>query len=133
MLKVYIDDSQMGHPPVSVLGGWLDDSTKWAAFSDEWREALEMRPRVDYFKYNEAQTFSGQFLGWSERSRNERVRLLMSILARHKPMGIASAMPHDLYQSVFGTNEDQFIRFPYFFCFYAVVVAVSQYLGGRVG
>jgi hypothetical protein len=98
MLKVYIDDSQMGHPPVSVLGGWLDDSTKWAAFSDEWREALEMRPRLDYFKYNEAQTFSGQFSGWSERSRNERVRLLMSILAilaGHKPMGIASAVPHD--------------------------------------
>jgi hypothetical protein len=96
-----------------------------AAFSDDWQQALGMRPRLDYFKYSEARSFTGQFLGWSEQSRNERVRRLMAILVEHSPLGVSSAMPHDLYQQIFGANPDKVIRFPYFFCFYSIVV------GGR--
>ncbi|WP_316173835.1 MULTISPECIES: hypothetical protein [unclassified Bradyrhizobium] len=132
--KVYIDDSQMGQSPVSVLGGWLHDERQWALFSDEWKQALDMSPRLAYFKYSEARTLSGEFAGWSERSRDERVRLLMRILRDHKPVGVASAMPHDLYQKVFGKNPDKVIRHPYFFSFFGVVAGVSQALArtGRI-
>src|SRR5260370_33066495 len=98
MLVAYIDDSEMGRPPVSVLAGWLHDSSKWAPFCDDWNAALGMRPRLDYFRYTEARSFSDQFYGWSEESRNERVRRLMAILVEYNPFGIASAMPHALYQ-----------------------------------
>jgi hypothetical protein len=131
MLKAYLDDSQMGQPPVSVLGGWLHDAKQWALFSDEWKQALDMRPRLDYFKYSEARTLTGQFGGWSEQSRNERVRLLMRIIRDHKLTGIASGMPHDLYQRVFGNNPDKIIRHPCFFSFFGVVTGLSEALARR--
>lgn len=131
MLKAYLDDSQMGQPPVSVLGGWLHDSKQWALFSDEWKRALDMRPRLDYFKYSEARSLTGQFGGWSEPSRNERVRLLMRTIRDYKPIGIASGTPHDLYQAVFGKNPDKIIRHPYFFSFFGVVAGVSEELARR--
>jgi hypothetical protein len=134
MLVVYIDDSHMNQPPVSVLGGWLADSKTWAGFSEDWQAALEMRPRLEYFKYAEAMGAYGAFDGWSDQSRIERVRLLMATLVRYKPLGVAAAMPHDLYQEVFGSNSDKVIRYPYFFCFYSVVTHVSLYLAsiGRI-
>lgn len=30
------------------------DAEKWTIFSKEWKSILEMRPRVDYFKFSEA-------------------------------------------------------------------------------
>jgi hypothetical protein len=51
MLKAYIDDSNMNSPPVSVLGGWVGPAKEWAAFSDCWAEALWMKPRLGYFKF----------------------------------------------------------------------------------
>jgi hypothetical protein len=128
MLKAYVDDCEMGKAPVSVLAGWLADSSKWARFSDDWKDALEMRPRLEYFKYSEAKSFGGQFSGWSEQSRNDRIRRLMAILVEYSPLGVVSAMPHDLYQGVFGKNEDKIVRYPYFFCFYSIVVGITQYL-----
>ena len=32
----------------------------WAHFSDEWQQALEMKPRLDYFKMSKAMSFSRQ-------------------------------------------------------------------------
>jgi hypothetical protein len=89
---------------------------------------------LDYFKYAEAMGAYGAFDGWTDQSRIERVRLLMATLVRYKPLGVAAAMPHDLYQDVFGKHPDKVVRYPYFFSFYSVVTHVSQYLAsiGRV-
>jgi hypothetical protein len=111
MLVAYLDDSDMGQAPVSVLAGWLHDSASWATFSDEWNEALGMRPKLDYFKYSEARSLSGQFSGWHEDTRNERVRRLVRIISDCQPYGIASAMPHALYQEAFGKNQDKSVLF----------------------
>src|SRR5262249_30706221 len=114
MMKAYVDDSFMGRAPVSVLAGWIASASTWARFSDEWQEGLAMKPRLDYFQVNGAMSFSGQFARWGEQSRNERMRLLVRIIADHRPLGIASAMPYDLYQRVFGKNPDKAIAHPYF-------------------
>jgi hypothetical protein len=128
MLKAYVDDSFMNRAPVSVLAGWVAPVATWAAFSDEWQQALEMKPRLRYFKMSEATSFSGEFGGWSEESRNERMRLLVRILAGYKPLGIACAMPHDLYKRVFGKNPDRHISDPYFISFYGIVSHLAEYL-----
>jgi hypothetical protein len=113
-MKMYVDDSFMGKAPVSVLAGWIAPSSTWDRFSGEWQEALEMRPRLAYFKFSEAMSFSGEFAGWSEQSRNERLSLLVRILADHRPLGVSSAVPHDLYQRIFGKNPDNAVVHPYF-------------------
>jgi hypothetical protein len=131
MFVAYIDDSGIGQAPISVLAGWIASASVWARFSDEWKEALEMKPRLDYFKLSEAMSFSGQFSGRGEESRNERMRLLVRILADHRPLGVVSAVPHDLYQQVFGKNPDKAIAHPYFVSFYGLIALVSEDLAAK--
>jgi hypothetical protein len=129
MLKAYIDDSNMKQGPVAVLAGWVGTADMWGAFSEDWDKALRMSPRIEYFKWVEAANFNGQFNGMSEQSRDEKLRLLVSMIADHEPLGIGCAMPVDLHKSVFGENPDRFVRTPYFMCFYSIVTQLLGYLG----
>jgi hypothetical protein len=122
MLNAYIDDSNMNMPPVCVLGGWIGTVKEWASFSDSWVEALWMKPRLDYFKLTEAQNFTGQFNGWSEQSRDERLRLLVKIIERYKFLGVTNAIPYDAYKEVFGELPDKSVRNPYFVSFLALLL-----------
>ena len=115
MLKVYIDDSNVGVEPVSVLAGWAADEETWANFEKEWTAALGMSPRLAYFKETEANGRSGEFAGWSDRLFAERMHLLMRVIADHKLFGLISAVPTKLYFEVFGKNADKFLAYPYFF------------------
>jgi hypothetical protein len=87
----FIDDSGEGdapNDPVFVLGGFISDVERWAAFSKEWRGALDGPPSIDYFKMAEAANLSanGQFarrLGWTEAKRDAKLELLNGIIVRH--------------------------------------------------
>jgi hypothetical protein len=127
-LKAYIDDSGLSDPPVGVLAGWVASAEKWGKFSDDWQQALEMKPSLAYFKMSEARSFGGQFLGWSQQSRDERLRLLISIISACEPLGIAAAVPLETFQFIFHKNPDPIIRHPYFFLFHNIVVGLSRYL-----
>jgi len=125
MLNAYIDDSNMNMPPVCVLGGWIGTVKEWASFSDSWAEALWMKPRLDYFKLTEAQNFTGQFIGWSEQSRDERLRLLVKIIERYKFLGVTNAIPYDAYKEVFGELPDKAVQNPYFVSFFGLVALLA--------
>jgi len=74
MLKVYVDDSNVGMEPVSVLAGWAAEEETWASVEKEWPAALGMSPRLAYFKESEANGRSGEFSGWSDQSFAEQLR-----------------------------------------------------------
>jgi hypothetical protein len=131
MLQVYIDDSSLGEGQIGLLAGWMASAADWAKFSDDWAQALTMSPRLQYFKFSEATSFSGEFSGWSEQSRNERLRLLVNTIATYKPLGFATAVPHDLYREGFGNHADKVLRYPYFFLFNSIVADISRYLASR--
>jgi Protein of unknown function (DUF3800) len=130
-LEAYIDDSNMNTPPVSILGGWIGSAKDWAHFSDCWAEALWMKPRLNYFKLSEAQSFKGEFHGWSKQSRDERIQLLVRIIERHKFLGVVSAMPLDSYKEVFGHLPDPGVRAPYFLSFYGIISHLMAYYQGQ--
>jgi hypothetical protein len=46
-------------------------------------------------------------------SRNEKLRLLVGLVAEYKLLGAASVIPHDLFQKYFGRNPDPRINSPY--------------------
>ena len=127
MLNAYIDDSKMNEPPVSVLGGWVGHAKDWAAFSDSWAEALWMKPRLSYFKLTEAQNLTGEFHGWTEQSRDERIRLLVKIIERYKFLGVANAIPLDAYKEVFGGVPDRHVQNPYFISFFGIIALLAGY------
>lgn len=127
MLKAYLDDSTM-NGTVAVLAGWVAPAETWAAFSREWDEALRMSPRIEYFKWAEAYNFVGEFHGISEASRDEKVKLLVSVIAEFRPLGLACSVPLDLYQSIFGGNPDRVLRNPYHFCLFSIVTQLLKFL-----
>jgi hypothetical protein len=120
MLKAYIDDSRMRQPPYYVLGGWFAPVHAWTKFSDAWHDVLWMRPRIEYFKYEEAMNFTGQFHGISEERRNEKLRLLVNLIEEYQLQGICSVIPHNLFKPLFGDVPDKSGRNPYFLSFLGI-------------
>ncbi len=59
------------------------------------------------------------------------MRLLVRIIADHRPLGIASAMPYDLYQRVLGKNPDKAIAHPYYVSFYGLIAFVAEDLAAK--
>jgi len=131
MLKAYVDDSRMGDrtSPLYVLGGWLAPVKTWMAISDDWDAVLRMSPRIDYFKFDEAMGRTGQFNGMSEASRDEKMTLLMNVLADHKPEGIASVIPTYIFEGLFGrkVHPKSVMRNPYFLGVYLMVRRIAHY------
>jgi hypothetical protein len=129
-IQAYLDDSGMGQPPAAVLGGFVATAASWTVFSDEWQQALDMRPSIAYFKMNEANSLRGEFEYWSESRRNERVALLFSIIEKHALIGVTTAVPHDLYRSIFCGRLDkntEFLEYPYFLLFLGATTSIAQH------
>jgi hypothetical protein len=130
MLKVYVDDSNVGVEPVSVLAGWIADDKTWASFEKEWTAALGMSPRMAYFKETEANGRSGEFAGWSDQSFTDRMHLFTRIIGDHKLTGVVSAVPTKLFAEIFGGNPDKILRHPYYFMIYDLVSRVAIFQEG---
>jgi Protein of unknown function (DUF3800) len=131
-LRAYIDDSGLNQAPVSVLAGWIAPTWRWADFADEWKAALEMKPFLQYFKMSEAMSLSGQFSGWSEASRNFRIRYLANLIKEYGLIGVGTVVPHDLYQEIFVGRTRKDFDVPYFLMFHGLMAGiVSEFLRVR--
>ena len=53
MFNAFIDDSRSEDGRFFVLAGFIATAEKWATFSDQWQELLDMHPRLARFKMNE--------------------------------------------------------------------------------
>lgn len=131
MLRAFIDDSNMGQPPAYVLAGWIASAELWAKFSEDWAAICAMRPRIDYFKFNEAIGRAGQFAGFSEAARNEKVALLRKACIDHDLDGIAVVVPHDIFKQYFVHFLKKNQIGPYFVSFYLMMKGLMQYCDER--
>lgn len=129
MLKAYIDDSHMNQPPVYLLAGWIAPAHQWVRFSNAWREALLMKPSVEYFKFSDAMNFNGPFNGISEQSRNQKVALLVRTIQEHSLLGISTTIPSSVFLGLFGPGCPAIaLRNPYFLAFFDIISrAISYY------
>jgi len=69
-----------------VLGGFVSTADRWELFADEWQAALDLTPKLDYFKMREAERLKDQFdpkRGWTEAKRDDRVIALTRIINKH--------------------------------------------------
>jgi len=128
MLRFYGDDSDVDQPPMHVLAGWVADSSVWKPFADEWRAVCEMRPRISYFKFNEAMGLNGEFNGFTKQSRDEKLALFVNLCAEYKLLPAYSLLPAAIYNScfakpIYGEKIDR-----YFLLLYSLVSRVSEHL-----
>jgi hypothetical protein len=102
--QAFIDDS--GSDPKSaifVMAGFIARAEQWAAFSNEWQEALDKPPKLDYFKMTEAASLGrhGQFArhkGWNEAKRDNRLADLTRIIRKHAVMRISASIKHSHFE-----------------------------------
>jgi hypothetical protein len=128
MLKAYIDDCRMGDlsADVFVLAGWLAPVQIWTVLSDDWNAVLRMSPRVRYFKFDEAMGLSGEFYGMSPEARDEKLALLVNVIADHAPEGMASIIPRYLFEGLF-SRVPGLMRNPFLFAVYSIVRRIAVY------
>lgn len=131
ILRGYIDDSgHRGHSPVMVLGGWIAPVVKWLDFVPEWQAMLDMKPGIDYFKMNEAEKLCGQFKGWSEQRRDERVALAYKTVEQFASFQVSCIINlRDFYRifdpAITGASPAN----PYYLAFGSIINETAHYQG----
>ena len=118
------------------MAGFIASAERWAAFSDEWSQVLDMERRIEHFKMNDAMKLNGEFRGWRKEARDEKLKLLMRGIAEHVSAHVACVIRRDQYELVFRSNDlpKQFWS-PYYFLLYGVIgeVANNQHKLGLEG
>lgn len=111
VLKVFIDESGKGEPPVFVMAGFIARAEQWAAFNDEWNAKLREAPSVDAFHMTDAR--------W--QGYDTKLPALLDIIRANVLGGIAISIPFEDYQreikGKIGFRLDQ----PYFLAFYSII------------
>lgn len=113
MMKAYIDDSNNSGPAWFVLAGYVASAEKWATFSDEWQQILDMSPRIGRFKMKDAH---GQ---WSDQQWNERLGLFYRTIKDHVSGAVSLAWPFDAHKDIFAGKKIS--QNPYHFAFLAII------------
>lgn len=127
MFQAFIDDSKSeGTPPFFVLGGYIGRADMWATFERTWQRALEMRPRIAYFKYREALYGEGEFNGASEALRMERASLMRNIIEQFAPFEFSIAFRRDEYEHAFSIVPPSSVHNPYYFAAFELIIRVAR-------
>jgi|SRR5579862_3423330 len=100
MLRAYFDEGN--DAKVFLMGGWLSDVAEWERFSKEWATELEAAPSIEYFKNNEAMGLKGQFAGWTEECRDEKLLAFAQIIAKHELVGFVGGVGLAKFTTLFG-------------------------------
>lgn len=129
MLQAFIDDSvQHNGPPVFSLAGFISTPERWARFDNEWQKVLDMPLRLDYLKMSEAMSFRGQFDGFSEERRNERLQLFDDCISEHCIAGVAFVLPHDVYREVFDhPGVPDYLKYPYHVLLQGLIIQLNDH------
>lgn len=135
-LRGFFDDSgSNANEPYCVLGGLVAPVEAWLTFADEWRNALNGPPKLDYFKMNEAHRLKGQFEGWDEPERDDRVLKLAEIAAKHASLTVGVLISRPVWEgamarfrklSPLSDQQFPFSLDPYFILFYELATVISE-------
>lgn len=92
-MQGFFDDSGSSQlQDVFVLAGLVSWSENWAAFADEWDNALHEAPRIEFFKSNQAARLEGEFEGWTRAAVEEKKIKLADIARKHSMLRVCIQM-----------------------------------------
>ena len=128
MLTAYIDDSSSDqHDRILHLAGYVHDAMTWSTFSDDWRKVLDASPGISYFKAKEAEGLNGEFRGWSRTQASLKIESLAGVISKHRPWTIEASVSRADYKRIVEPILPIELRFPYFPCYYAIILGLATY------
>ncbi len=100
----------------------------WSHFSDQWKEVLDEAPSIRYFKMREAASLTGEFEGFSDPDRNEKLRKLCNIIANASLMELYCVVKLDDFNATLGSHSTGPMTHPYFYPFYVMIMGIGYQL-----
>jgi Protein of unknown function (DUF3800) len=121
-LQAFIDESGApNHAGVLVLSGFVARAKQWENFSDDWQRILDMQTRLRYFKMNEAVRLKGQFRGWSDDRRDERLKLFYGAIEKHVSFFLSCSVPFKEFDAAIAAMPVKPPLHPYHLAFLAIM------------
>jgi hypothetical protein len=109
-----------------ILGGFYAPNFVWKRFAYEWATLLTDPPSIEYFKIKEAVRLQDQFMGFTPGERDQKVRSLLSLITRHRLLGIVAVMPYQQFeQSRIPKIPERDSKSPYVSLLLDVVLGIS--------
>jgi hypothetical protein len=66
-----------------------------------WQAALDVAPKLEYFKMSEAESLKGQFSDFSPEQRTKRVNQFIDVIQAHNLQEASVAVSAQAYQNIF--------------------------------
>lgn len=83
-VQVFVDESgTQGGSGHFAVAGLIGHSADWVSFAEEWEFILRAPPAIGRFKMKEAAALNGQFHGFTEAERNQKLRRLAQTVNRY--------------------------------------------------
>jgi hypothetical protein len=131
--QAVIDDSAtQPNPRYFVLAGFVSSAARWAEFSDEWQAALDLEPKLAYFKMNEANLLVGEFArdrGWTEPLRDDRLITLTRIIKKHVLLRLNASIKFVDFEKYIASIEvperKSVSDYPYIYLFTKLICAMA--------
>ena len=125
-LQAFTDDSASRSDDQRLfMAGYLNETAKWALFSTAWEEELKVSPSIDYLKMAEAFAFKGQFVGWTEAARDEKLTGLARVIRHFKPLSFEVSVSRSEYDRLVTPHAPRGLG-PHFVCCFGVIASVAR-------
>jgi hypothetical protein len=113
------------------LAGYLNRKAQWAVFVAAWTAALKAPPAIDYLHMVEAQNLRGQFKGWSEADRDQKILRLAQLVADSRPVSMEVSVSRQAFETILAPNAPYGLGQPYFTLFYALTMGLARFIHAR--
>jgi hypothetical protein len=124
MLKAFIDDSgSAGDSPWFVLAGYVGTVEGWDRFDSLWESALNLPPKVAYFKSNEALHRNGEFRGFTPEERDAKLDALIDVIGTCTERAVCARMRQRDYNEVAKGYIPARFDSPYYLLFPSIIAA----------
>jgi hypothetical protein len=126
MVVAFVDDSGSGgDSKFSILAGYSASDITWSSFWPDWQDALNLDPKIEYFKMSEAESLKGQFLGFSPEKRTNRLNRFIDVILAHDLQEASVAIPMKDYREIVYPVLPKSHTSPYYFAFIGMVSAFA--------
>lgn len=134
ILQAFVDDSKSETGDKAFyLAGYLQRADVWEGFIKEWNAALAEPPKVEHVHMVDANALKGQFDGWSKADSKKKILRLGKLIQRHNLVSFCTSIKQKDFDRYIKPIAPYNLQQPYFSCFWATIINLSQHLQNEVG
>lgn len=126
-LQAFSDDSASDAGKQRLfMAGYLNRADRWALFADAWDEELRAAPSISYLKMVEANNLRGEFRGWSEEDKDEKLRGLARVIRHFTPFSFQFSLDRQPFNQAIKPIAPRGLGNPHFLCVFGIASSVAR-------